>query len=120
MPTESTTKILKELEKSLPKLTLDGKTYYMAEWDLLLDETRLIAYALELAARATMEVSGAPPPDRLLSQANQAGQPKRWKKGLVLTYAVLRDTFADHNQYEAIKDNMLMATADWEGACGVN
>jgi hypothetical protein len=103
------------------KVTIHGKLYYLVEGDLLLDEAKLLAYAHERAA-----LEATPPPDlpveplALVGVTDPEGRKVRWKKGLVLTYTVVKRTFPDETHYQEVVEAMAAATADWEATCGVN
>ncbi len=56
----------------------------------------------------------------LVGIVDDEGRMVRWKKGLVLTYNVLKRSFASDAQYQTVVQAMRVATADWEAACGVN
>lgn len=110
-----------KLKRGLKTVTIDGETFYVAEGDLLIDETRLPRYAVQRAAAAT-----APPVaeddtegrSRLLA-VSENGKIVRWKPGTVLSFCVLKSTFGDQNKYETVRNNMLAATWNWEETCGV-
>ena len=129
--TKSATEIFAELQLDKKKFTIDGVEYYIVEGDLRLDEDQLLAYAFELAARAqararaaanagTEAGAGAEQREPLVGMTDDAGRLVRWKKGLVLTYSVVKSSFATEAQYQAVVDAMRLATADWEATCGVN
>src|SRR6266508_5272639 len=111
--------IFSALKQSQQQITIDGRTYYIVEGDLRFDAKVLKAYALEQARRESIGPAD-PLPDRLLGRLDDSGHPVRWAKGKVLTYAVLRQTFADGMQYQTVARNMRVATAAWEATCGVN
>jgi xanthosine utilization system XapX-like protein len=104
-------RVLKLLPK-LRKRAIDGKTYFVAEGDLLLDEAELEAYAKARSAAPT------PPPRYELLGMLEGDKIVRWKIGLVLTYAVARKTF-EKESYDTVVANMKAATSAWEDACGV-
>ncbi|HLM60409.1 MAG TPA: hypothetical protein VK308_06385 [Pyrinomonadaceae bacterium] len=110
-----------KLKRGLKTVTIDGETFYIAEGDLLIDESQLPRYAVQRAAAAT-----APPvaedAERSTMKAiavSENGKIVRWKPGMVLSYCVLKRTFGDENNYELVRNNMQRAAWDWEGACGV-
>ena len=119
--------LMQEYRRSNSKVTVRGKTYYIKEGDLLLDEEALRLYAEE---QAQAEQERSRPPEgisRLKLVADPSGRAVRWRKGLVLTYTVRRRPKADDfaafesdEEYEAVVDAMFSATSEWENACGIN
>ena len=117
----SVSEIFEELKATKRQVEIQGKRYYIVEGDLLLDEDKLLQYAGERAAlEAQREAGFVDPPQRLLGMTDNQGRKVRWKKGLVLTYTVKKDTFTAPGRYEKVVDAMRAATADWEAICGVN
>jgi hypothetical protein len=119
--------LMQQYRRSTHTVTIGGKLYYAKEGDLLLDAEGLRLYA-EDQARAEVEQI-APPKgiSRLKLSADESGRPFRWRKGLVLTYAVRRcykpdgyGEFTSAEEYQAVVDAMHGATRDWENTCGVN
>src|SRR5688572_16555791 len=117
----SAEQLFAQLKETPKKVEIDGVTYYIMEGDLFLNETELLAYATR---RAAMEQAKDKIPDvqkePLLGIVDDEGRMVRWRKGLVLTYAVLRDTFENQQQYETVARAMRQATSAWEAVCGVN
>jgi hypothetical protein len=113
--------IFNRLKASPKRVVVAGITYYVVEGDLFLDETELFAYSTRRAALQLRAGSGQPMQRKgLVAMTNDEGRIIRWRKGLLLTYAVLRSTFAGNEQYETVAAAMHQATAGWEGICGVN
>ncbi|UTW61818.1 hypothetical protein KFE98_17665 [bacterium SCSIO 12741] len=116
------------LKSKLPQLEIEGNTFYVCEGDLLKDEDELFVYALEMEvqqvqnqlANAEMGTSNFELTSAKLVGIVSRGKIVRWKPGKVLKYAVLRNTFRTQEQYEWVKQNMRMATEQWEAICGVN
>jgi hypothetical protein len=94
---------------------IDGKTYYVAEGDLLLDEQELQRYVAKGPA-APADVSGKPPHELL--GILEGGKIIRWKPGLELTYAVKKDGFSEE-ELQTVVASVKQATSDWEKTCGV-
>lgn len=121
-----------KLKENLNKVTIDGKTYYVAEGDTLLDENELATYALEREAREKLwrardaASSAGLGTERLgvgtrgLVAVTQGGKIVRWRPGTVLSYRVVRETFADEDKYNTVVDCMKKSTGEWEATCGVN
>ncbi|MFZ2360599.1 MAG: matrixin family metalloprotease [Anaerolineae bacterium] len=118
----SASEIFEELKQTKHKITIDALDYYLVEGDLRLDENQLLLYAFELAEQEQRKAGGASGEQRepLVGIVDDEGRIVRWKKGLVLTYNVLRSSFASDAQYQTVVQAMRVATADWEAACGVN
>ena len=102
------------------KIVIEGQTFYVVEGDLLLDEQQLLVYAFQRA-----EIEAAADTNKLAEErkglvgiADDNGHIVRWKKGLTLTYAVLKNTFGI-DQYKTVVDAMHIATAGWEAVCDV-
>src|SRR4051794_6564690 len=119
------------LKDKLNKIEVNGKTLYIAEGDTLLDDEQLKIYAdvreKETEARAAakkadeqgfgttrLEVSHG------LVAMTKDGKVIRWKPGTVLTYRVVRPSFASEQQYQLVVENLKAATEAWEKTCGVN
>lgn len=117
--TQTAEQLFEELKQSKRQVPLDGKTYYRVEGDLLLNEQRLLEYAVyranELADERPEEEK-----QRLVAIVDDNNRIIRWSKGLTLTYSILKSSFADTAQYQTLVKQMRAATAAWEAACGVN
>lgn len=114
--------LYERLRRGLKQVEIDGQTFYIAEGDLLLDESRLAKYALERAA-ATGPAAAAPaeetvPREELLGMLEN-GRIVRWRPGLVLSYCVLKRTFGDEAKYQLVRNSMQQAAWAWESTCGV-
>lgn len=110
------------LQQKSRSVDIDGQKYYLLEGDLLLDEDELRLYALR---RQTLDdahnvglATVADRPSGLVAEGS-GGKIVRWQPGLVLTYCVLKSTFAPQGQFDAVRDHMQQATSDWEKTCGV-
>lgn len=119
---------VEELRSRLPSVEIDEEMFFVAEGDLLLDEDELESYAGRLAALEELnrvrlgEEGGAgivPRPGPALVGITQEGRVVRWAPNTTLSYTVLKETFADEEQYEAVVSNMRVATQNWEDTCGV-
>lgn len=121
-----------KLKKGLKKVVVDGKTFYIAEGDTLLDEAQLATYALEREAReklwkaraaasaaglGTVRLEGN---TRGLVAQTQGGKIVRWRPGTVLSYRVVRETFGDPGNYQMVVDSMRAACLEWERTCGID
>lgn len=115
---QTAAELFEELKRTKRKVVLDGKTYYRVEGDLLLTERRLLEYAVQ---RTGILAAGEPLDEtkRLVGILDENNRIVRWAKGLVLTYTVLKSSFADATQYQIVVNRMRAATAAWEAACGV-
>jgi hypothetical protein len=121
-----------KLKRSLRQVAIDGRTFYVAEGDTLLDEAQLATYSLEREAReklwearraaseaglGTVRIEGHV---RGLVAQTQGGRIVRWKPGTVLSYRVIRDSFDDQSNYQLVVDSMRSACLEWEQTCGVD
>ncbi len=113
--------MFEKLKRGLKTVTIDGETFYIAEGDLLIDEGQLPRYAVQrAAARSAPPVAEEDIEGRTkLLAVSENGKIVRWQPGMVLSYCVLKSTFADASNYELVRNNMQRAVWDWEAACGV-
>lgn len=130
--------LLETLRAKLKKVNIDGTELYVAEGDTLLDEDQLWLYSLsreraerESQTRNLVELGGMaaarllqPPsqPSGLLGMVDENGNFIRWPADTVLTYCVLKNTFAAPDaqaHYQMVVDTMEAATAAWEATCNV-
>lgn len=129
---------LSELQKRLTTKRVsieveDGveQEFFVVEGDMLLDEAELELYAAQQEMLATErkikeqraalgagDVALQEDRSRLVG-VTQGGKLVRWKPGLALTYCVLKNTFTSDAQYQLVKNNMKLATLDWEKVCGI-
>lgn len=125
VPGSATEPVYTRLQRGLKRVEIDGQTFYVAEGDLLLDESQLPKYALERAAATGPAAAAAAPAgddvDRRVKLLGmmENGKIVRWKPGLVLTYCVLKNTFADADKYQLARNSMQQAVWAWESTCGV-
>lgn len=120
-----------KLRKELPKVTIDGQIYHVAEGDTLLDDDQLLIYAssrqkvaearqammaADAAGLGLQSLSGSP---NALIGITQGGKIVRWQPGLTLSYRVIRATFTNAAHYDAVVANMRAATQAWEDTCGI-
>jgi hypothetical protein len=100
---------------------INGKEHYVVEGDLLLSEIQLRAYAARIV---DLDTPREPLPgvkkEPLLGMVDDTGRIIRWRKGLLLTYKVMRSTFPTPDSYERVVLGMRRATAAWQGNCGIN
>jgi hypothetical protein len=113
------TEIFEHFQKHKPTIKIDARIYWVVEGDLPIDRNQLWSYALGRAEQ--LRRKGPDPEQRegLIAMTDPEGRPVRWRKGMVLTYAVRRETFTDE-QYLAVVDGLGQATREWEAICGVN
>jgi hypothetical protein len=124
--------LFEKLRDGLKRVTIDGEEYFIAEGDTLLDADQLAIYALNrqrvaqareaaaVADRAGLGLQTLDDPDRTaLVAVTQGGKIVRWKPGLVLSYRVVKNTFADVNKFNLVVDAMKKATKDWQDTCGI-
>lgn len=103
-------------------LALDGKEWTILEGDLPLDEIELHLYARKRleAQQADQEdiepFAGRP----LMAKVDENGSFMRWRRGLTLSYTILKQTFETAAAYEAVVRAMDLATADWQALCNVH
>jgi hypothetical protein len=102
-----------ELKTRLASVTIQGRKYYVAEGDLLLEEHELEQYASESGRGAPIGAE-----TEQLVAISDNGKIVRWKSGLELTYCILKATFSDA-EYATVLNSMRQATSDWEKTCGV-
>ena len=110
-------KKVNELKKRLRTVDIDGKKFYIAEGDLLLEESKLPDYVPHAANVEPPNVPAGSAGHGLLGIVEN-GKIVRWSPDFVLTYRVLQSTFAD-DEYAQIRTNTEAATRDWEVTCGV-
>ncbi|NPC98927.1 matrixin family metalloprotease [Nocardioides sp. zg-DK7169] len=106
------------------ELSIDGRTYVVAEGDLLLDRDELHLYALRREAARDRAVPDPAPsvplePSASLTGISVGGSVARWEDPTSLHYCVLEQSFPTREQYETVRDAVAAATADWEATCGV-
>jgi len=125
--TETTDTIRRRLAPK--QVEIDGETYWVAEGDLLLDADQLDIYIDQLNrkeqlrrmtgdADALGEVALAPARRELIGIVS-GGRLVRWQDGLVLTYCVLKNTFASQKEYLLARRSVEQATQAWMDACGI-
>lgn len=120
------------LKDKLNTIEIDGTRLWIAEGDTLLDEEQLKVYAELREARnkaddaakradeAGLGASNLEERPRGLVAQTSGGKVVRWKPGTVLTYRVLRNSFASEANYKLVVDSIRAATREWEMTCGVN
>ena len=116
------------------KVLIDGEVYHVVEADLVKDDDEVGLYEEQRAAQRAMyealEVAGQAGSGEATirdfgSQTSslvgivQDGKLVRWPPGMIISYCVLEHTFPRQEWYEEVAENMQLATADWEGTCGV-
>lgn len=112
------------------RVDLDGETYWIAEGDQLLDEDQLAFYVDELNRREELRAEGddAVPddaltvvggPSELIGIKQPDGRLVRWRDGKVLSYCVLRNTFASDEEYLLARQSVEQATKAWMDTCGI-
>ena len=113
------TPVFNQLRAGLPHGQINGKTYWVADGDLRLDEDELLFYAKQRENQRITFASGVASGvgDQLLVMKVN-GKIVRWAPGTVLKYCILRSTFSDQ-EFSMVVTNMNMATHDWESTCGV-
>ncbi|MEQ9075880.1 MAG: CU044_2847 family protein [Sandaracinaceae bacterium] len=115
--------LLDELEGRLPRVTLDGETYWVAEGDLLLDAHELRLYALDREDRGRFVEFGERPREgarELVGIRDDDGALVRWPKPAVLRYCIRKEEFPGAQQHRLVREMMRIATDDWMAACGVS
>ena len=126
------TDMLERLKDNLAdnRIEIDGEVYHVVEGDLLVDEDQLGLYAeqralLEAEAQVKRQLAALGAPRLALENQGalvgimQGGKLVRWQPGLVLTYAVLRQTFGNEMEYQLASRSMQEATQAWEETCGI-
>lgn len=111
-------KKVNELKNELPNVDVDGKQFYVAEGDLLLEEAELPAYIPHAANVETPNVPAGGAGQGLLG-IEENGKLVRWPPDRVLTYRVLESTFESNDEYTRVCEGMAAATRAWEATCGV-
>lgn len=104
-------------KENKPHAEIDGRTLWLVEGDLLMDEDRLWAYAFKRAEMAADELGETG--EGLKARANDDGKIVCWRPGKVLTYFVRRNTFPGFAEYQAVVNNVRAAVSNWEGVCGI-
>lgn len=121
MPDNQTAaELFEELKDARKTVEIDGQTYWIVEGDLGLDEDELMAYAHQRTALRAAREGGVDMERKGLVGILEDNRVVRWAKGLVLTYAVLKDTFASEEDYDLVVAATAEATGDWEHVCGVD
>ncbi|MEN0061346.1 MAG: matrixin family metalloprotease [Myxococcota bacterium] len=104
-----------EFRAAQPTVTVGGKTWFVVEDDMRMNEVRLLQYWQSRVSQAT--------PGRLLEKLvggmGPEGRLVRWSPGSVLTYAVLDEHFPSPERAATIRQAMLEAASDWQSVCGV-
>lgn len=127
--------LLNHLKNTLKKIKVDdgesSEELYRVEGDMLLDEDQLEIYVQQREAlekeralqkeRAALGAGDVAPQEGRSSLVGVTSNGKlvRWKPGLVLTYCVLRNTFASQERYDQAVAGMKQATWAWENTCGI-
>lgn len=106
------------LKKRLPTVDVDGRKYYVAEGDLLLEESKLAEYIPHAADVETPNVPAGGAGGGLLGIVED-GKIVRWPEGFVLTYRVRPEGLAG-DELSKLRDNFAAAARDWEGTCAVS
>jgi len=110
-----------ELKKSLKKVTVADKEYYVAEGDLLVPDDRFADYAAERLGHKSLpvfEVKSDGKTAQLLGVTGDGNKPLRWAPGVVLTYYIQKETFPG-NLYSTVRSCMTDATQAWMDVCGI-
>jgi hypothetical protein len=111
------------LKEKARTVEIDGRTFYVLESDLLLDEAQLEEYA---GARdrgdspvvVEADVDGGE--THKLLGISRNGKMLRWRPGKVLSYYVARETFPDDAAYRTAREAVRSAAEAWMEVCGVN
>ena len=88
--------------------------YFVVEGDLKMTRQEVIAY---LAARGDAEAPLTVTPELLINLHRGAPDYYQSPEARRLTYRVDRGSFSDAGEYQAVVDDMVAATRDWENAC---
>jgi hypothetical protein len=114
------TPVFGQLKAGLPHAQINGRTYWIAEGDLRLDEDELLFYAKQRENQRIVFASGTGSglADQLLVMKVN-GKIVRWVPGSVVKYCILKSTLSDQ-EFLQVVTNMDRATNDWERTCGVN
>ena len=111
-------KKVNELKKQLRTVRVDNKTFYVAEGDLLVEESKLADY-IPRAANVQPPSAPAGGAGGGLLGIVEDGKIVRWPQGVVLTYRVVASTFDQNDEVTNVRENMAAATRDWEAICDV-
>lgn len=128
--------LYQHLLNRLRKVEIDGETYYIAEGDTLLDADQLFIYAQQREAFERQKQADRAAADaglgftrlmgltatgeRGLMGMEQGGKIVRWHPHLMLSYCVLKSTFASADHHTQVASAMADASKAWEEACGVS
>ena len=135
MSTESDS-FYQRFRPTLKKTQIDGSEFYVVEGDTLLDEAQLRLYSLyrqrlerneqtsNMLRAGGLGVASPihPEPSGLLGIIDSNCNFIRWEEGKVLTYCVLKTTFAGPEcdaHFEMVVKNLEQATRDWQNTCNV-
>lgn len=102
---------LEKLKGRLRKIMVLGRTYYLAEGDLLLEEAQLPYF------KGANDPLGSSDAEELVGML-EGGRILRWRPGLKLTYAIVKPTLSTA-EYNMVKEAMNEATREWEQTCGI-
>jgi hypothetical protein len=110
-----------KLKAELPKFELDGKTYYIAEGDLWLDDDQLLFHAdkvkTQIALYKKLKKGSAapqsgPPPGHIIAMTDSQGRFLGWKPGSTITYVLNKASLG--NQYQQVKEALAQAVQNWK------
>jgi hypothetical protein len=112
-----------KLARDSKRVTIQGRTLYVVEGDLLLDEVQLAEYALrkesgEDEGNAVAEAPTGDGPAKLLGISVE-GKTLRWQPGKVLSYYIAKESFPTTEMYQTVRDRTQEAAEDWMDACGI-
>jgi hypothetical protein len=109
------------LSRDSKRVAIQGRSFYVVEGDLLLDEIQLAEYALRKESGTdvpVVETTTGDGPAKLLGISVE-GKTLRWRPGKILSFYVARETFPDSAKYEIVRDRIRAATEDWMAVCGI-
>jgi hypothetical protein len=114
---------LQRLKEKARTVEIEGRTFYVLESDLLLNEQQLAEYA-EARDRSDGPVivdgdSVGDGPSQLLG-ISRNGKMARWRPGKVLYYYVAHESFPDDDRYRTAVEAVRSATEDWMKVCGID
>jgi hypothetical protein len=107
--------LVKLIKKNSPQFTLGGRTYFVVERDLKLEESELLDYAKGIANSLTTQDPNNKPKGLVAATIN--GKPMRWELPINLTWDIDENSFAGRAaELAEAKQLCAAATKDWNDA----
>lgn len=95
-------------------LIIDSKKYYIVEGDLLLNEYEYTQYRISLL----VPIDSTRLEEKLVGEIRN-NKIVKWPQDYVIKFCISKNTFQTLDQYNLVKENMKVATKEWENTCNV-